>query len=350
MKHQPQNISNTRDVEKTIDAETSTFSTGPTVGRRGILTAGLAAALLPLAGKAQQFSAKPIRLVVGASPGGSNDLAARIVAQHLGEALKTTVIVENKAGVMGLLAYDQVKQAPPDGHTLLISSASPVAIAPQTIPKSTYSPTNDLISIETFGLMPQAIVVRPSLGVRTLKDFLALARTQKITLASPGTGGMSHLTIELLSQASNASFVHVPYKGGAPAVTDVLAGHVDGMVSDLPPMLTFMQDGRLVTLAVTSEKRSELLPDAPSAGDVLPGFDASNWMALFAPANTPKPIVDKLHDVIKKLGEHADFRGQLLKGGIVPTSKASCAESQKFFASEVARWGNIVREKKIVVQ
>lgn len=314
-----------------------------------MLLGGLAATLAAPA-RSQGLSSRPVRLVVGASPGGSNDMAARIIAPHLGEALKTTVIVDNKPGAAGLLAYEYLTKSPADGYTLMLSSASPVAIAPQTVPKSPHSPAQDLISINTIGLMPQAIVLSPSLGVTTLKELIALARTRTISLASPGMGGLSHLTIEMLSKAAGVNFVHVPYKGGAPAVADVLAGHVHGVVSDLPPMFPYLKDRRLIAVAVTTEKRSDLVPDVPTAGDVLPGFNAFNWIAVFAPAGTPAGIVESVHGALKKISERPDVRAQLLNAGIVPTSSGSSADSRKFFAAEVARWGELAREKNIVMQ
>ncbi|HXD03521.1 MAG TPA: tripartite tricarboxylate transporter substrate binding protein, partial [Novosphingobium sp.] len=223
-------------------------ATLPCTARRSLLRlatlAILAAPALLGAGPAaaQEFPSKPIRLVVGYPPGGSNDIVARIIAPRLGEALNTTVVVENKAGVSGVIGADYVAKAAPDGYTLLAASASPVVITPHTIAKIPFNTLTDFTPINTVGLTPEAIAVNPGLGVNSLKELLALSHTRQVTLSSSGTGGLPHLTIELLIQASRGQIVHVPYKGAGPAVTDTLGGHVNGIVMDVPPLYPMIQD------------------------------------------------------------------------------------------------------------
>jgi tripartite-type tricarboxylate transporter receptor subunit TctC len=296
---------------------------------------------------AQDFAGKPIRLVVGYPPGGSNDIVARIISQPLGEALGTQVIVENRAGASGVIGADYVAKAQPDGLTLLAASASPVVITPHTLPKIPFNTLTDFACINTVGLTPEAIAVPPSLGVNTLKELIALAKTRQISLSSSGNGGLPHLTIELLIQQSKGNILHVPYKGAGPAVTDTIAGHVNGIVMDVPPLYPLIQDGRLKALAVTSDKRVEFLPNVPTAQEELPGFSVSNWVGVFAPAKTPKAVVDKIDEALKKVVARPDVKDKLIKVAVVPSIMPTPDAFTKFVAGEFARWGKLVKEKNI---
>lgn len=327
---------------------TSTFRHGRAIIRRSALIMLSATALLASGlAWAQDFPSKPIRLVVGYPPGGSNDIVARIIAPKLGEALNTTVVVENKAGVSGVIGADHVAKSAPDGYTLLAASASPVVITPHTIAKIPFNTLTDFSPINTVGLTPEAIAVTPALGVNTLKELLALSRTRQISLASSGTGGLPHLTIELLIQGSKGNILHVPYKGAGPAVTDTLAGHVNGIVMDAPPLYPLIQDGRLKALAVTSEKRVEFMPAVPTAQEELPGFNVTNWVGVFAPGKTPKPVIDKINAALVKVVAREDVRAQLLKVAVVPSIMASPDAFQKFVGEEFDRWGKLVKERNI---
>ena len=239
-------------------------------------------------------------------------------------------------------------KAAPDGYTLLAASASPVVITPHTIPKIPFNTLTDFSPINTVGLTPEAIAVGPGLGVNSLKELLALSKTRQIALSSSGTGGLPHLTIELLMQVAKGNIVHVPYKGAGPAVTDTLAGHVDGVVMDVPPLYPLIQDGRLKALAVTSDKRVEFLPNVPTAQEELPGFNVTNWVGVFAPAKTPRAVIDKINAALVKIVAREDVRAQLLKVAVVPSSMSSPDAFQKFVADEFNRWGKLVKEKNIV--
>ena len=322
-------------------------------GPRRLLSRRTACALLAgcafaaCAVHAQEFPGKPIHLVVGYPPGGSNDIVARIIAPALGEALGTQVVVENKAGANGVIGADFVAKAVPDGYTLLAASASPLVITPHTLAKIPFNTLTDFSPINTVGLTPEAIAVAPALGVTTLKELIALSRTRQISLSSSGTGGLPHLTIELLIQASKGNIIHVPYKGAVPAVTDTLAGHVNGIVMDVPPLYPLIQDGRLRALAVTSDKRVEFLPNVPTAQEELPGFNVSNWVGVFAPARTPKPVIEKINDALRKAVARADVRQQLVKVAVVPSIMATPDAFAKFVGEEFGRWGRLVKEKNI---
>lgn len=316
-------------------------------GRRGVI--GLAMLALCGVTAAQDLTiGRPIKLIVGYPPGGSNDIVARIVAPRLAEALGTPVVVENKAGANGVIGADAVAKAAPDGHTLLAASASPLVISPHLqTSRFPFDTRKDLLAINTLGRMPEVIAVNPSLQISTLNQLLALAKTKPVTLASSGNGGLPHLTIELLKQASRGNIVHVPYKGAGPAVTDVIAGHTQGIVMDLPPLYPMLQDGRLRPLAVTSDRRVEFLPKLPTAEEELPGFQVSNWIGVFAPAKTPRAIVDKINAAMIAAMARQDVREQLQKAAVTPATLASPEAFQAFVNEEFARWGRVVKSANV---
>jgi len=298
--------------------------------------------------EAQDFSAKPITLVVGFPAGGSNDLIARVIAPHLGEALKTSVIIEIKAGASGTIAATAVVRAVPDGHTLLVSSLSPTAITPQTMRKPPYDPRTDLLPINMLGYTPETIAVGPTLpNVKTLSQLIALAQTREITMSSAGVGGFPHLAIELFTLATKGKFVHVPYKGATPAVADTAAGHVDATMMDTPPLLGLIKDGRLTALAVASEKRLGVLPEVPTAQDTVPGFTAISWIGLFAPAKTPDAVIARINDALTQTLKKPDVLAQLEKVALPSGLMASSAEFQTFVAAEYIRWGEVLKHAKI---
>ncbi len=328
--------------------------TTPTQGRFARLGFSLIAfalsssTLLHTAARAQDFSGKPITMVVGFAPGGSNDIAARIIAPYMGELLGTTVVVENKTGAAGMISGAYVVKSAPDGHTLLLSSLSPIVVSPQTKIKPPFHTPTDLIAVNMVGLSPQAIAINNSLpGVKTLADLFALSKTRQITLSSSGTGSLSHLTIEMLTTASNGKLVHVPYKGGGPAVTDTIAGHVDGVVMDLSPILPMSQDGRLNVLAVTTENRIDFLPNTPTAKEDLPNFTAVNWVGVFAPAHTPKNVINKINDAIVKVVARPDVQDKLKKAAIVPQTMESPAKFQTFIDNEYKHYGEVMKQARV---
>ncbi|MBB3181075.1 tripartite tricarboxylate transporter substrate binding protein [Variovorax sp. Sphag1AA] len=307
------------------------------------------AVLLPTAALAQDFSSKPIRIMVGAPPGGALDLVARLVSPGLSEILKTPVVVENKVGASGLINDDYVAKSPPDGFTLMIGAGTPVVVAPLTN-QAKFNPVTDLVAINRVGLTAQTIAVNPTHGMKSLKDLVERARKGPVTLASNGNGGFPHLTIELLTQASKANIVHVPYKGAGPAINDALAGHVDGIVMDVSALYPYIQQDKLISLAVTSEKQDQFLPKVPTVSEFLPGFAVMNWQGLFAPAKTPKPVIDAINAAFVKVLAREDVSSMLLKNAIVPAPMASPEAFQQFVTSEYDRWGKLVRDKNIVAK
>lgn len=298
--------------------------------------------------QAQSFEGKSITMVLGYPPGGSNDIAARIIAPHLGQALKTTVVIDYKPGANGTIGATSVVRAKPDGHTLFLVSSSPVVIVPQTMQNPPFDVRKDLQGINMIGYTPEAIAVGSKLkDVTSLADLIALSRKQQVTLASSGIGGLPHLTIELLTAASQGKILHVPYKGGGPAATDTVAGHTDGIVMDLPPLFGMIKDGRLRALAVTSASRVSFLPEVPTAQEVLPGFDVVNWVGVFAPIQTPKPMVDKISEALVKVMSIPEVIEQMEKAGLVTKTLQGPAAFQSFVSSEYTRWGDVLKKANV---
>lgn len=312
----------------------------------GLVTAGLTAGAWWSPVHAQPaYPSKPIKLLVGFPPGGSNDIVARIIAPSLGQLLGQQVVVENKPGANGTMGASQAAKSPADGYTLMLSSASPLVTAPHLLAKMPFNVNQDFAAINTVGLTPEAIAVGPSLSVKSFRELLELAKQQEVTISSSGNGGLPHLTIELLKQASKGRITHVPYKGAAPAVSDTLAGHVNAVAMDLPALIAFIRDGRLKALAVTSESRIDFLPDVPTAQEQgLPSFLAVNWLGIFAPAGTPQPVVERLHGALTQVVADAHVRELLQRAAVVPQSSPSPAAFQAFIAKENERWGRIARE------
>ncbi|MBF6629950.1 MAG: tripartite tricarboxylate transporter substrate binding protein [Comamonas sp.] len=322
------------------------------ISRRHALIAGAASiatmSILPAASVVAQevFPSKPIRLIVGYPPGGSNDIVARIVAVPLSQILGQQVIVENKPGANGVMASTFISKSEPDGYNLLLSSASPLVIAPHLMSKKPFDVTKDLVSIGTLGWTPEAIVTGPSLNVKDFREFMELAKTREITISSSGNGGLPHLTIELLKQASGTNkIMHVPYKGAGPAVSDTLAGHVNAVTMDLPAVINFVRDGKLKAMAVTSDQRIDFLPDVPTAREQgLPSFSSVNWFGVFAPGGTPDAVVAKIHAAMNHLIQDPKVKEQLNRVAVVPQSSATSKEFADFVAKENMRWARVAKE------
>jgi tripartite-type tricarboxylate transporter receptor subunit TctC len=289
-------------------------------------------------------------MVVGYPPGGSNDIVARLISKPLGDALGTTIVVENKAGANGTIGAQFVAKAKPDGYTILLSSVSPVVLSPQTMAKPPFDSVKDFTPINTVGLTPEAIATGPALKVKSLKELLEHAKKNSVTLSSSGSGGLPHLTIELLKTASGGNITHVPYKGGGPAVTDTLAGHVDGIVMDLPPLYSLIKEGRLNALAVTSADRVSFLSEVPTAREELPNFNVVNWVGIFAPAGTPPEVVARYDAAIKEVVKLPEVRAQLEKVAVVSSVMDDPAAFQKFFKEEFERWGKVIKDAGLSMQ
>lgn len=314
--------------------------------RRWLLAAGLLAAVAaPALAQSPDYPTRPIQLIVGFPPGGSNDIVARILAPKLGEVLGQPVIVVNKPGSNALIGTDFVAKSAPDGYTITLGSASPLAISPATYAKMPFDPLKDLTGITSVAATPELIAVHPSTPATTIAELVALAKTKDVTLSSSGNGGLPHLAIELLRSATGGRFLHVPYKGAGPAVTDTAGGHVNGVIMDLPALQALVKDGKLRPIAITNKERSPVLPNTPTSVEQgLPSVLAFNWFAVMGPAKLPKPITDKLHAALVRVVQMPDVKEAMLKVGIEPMTHSSPEAFGDFIRDEIGRWGKIARD------
>lgn len=295
---------------------------------------------------AQTYPAKPIRLIVGFPPGGSNDIVARQLAPKVTQLLGAQVIVDNRPGANATIATDQVAKAPPDGYTIMLGSASPLVISPFTYPNLPYDTLRDLAGITTVGSTPEMIAIHPSLPARNLKELVALAKSQpgKLAFASSGNGGLPHLAIELFKSLGKVNVLHVPYKGAGPAAIDLVGGHVHVMIIDMPALAQFVKDGKLRGIAITAEKRTPLLPDIPTSGEQgMPGLLAVNWFGIMAPAKTPAPVIERLYGAFVKAATAPDMKEQFDKVGVEAYVHPSPEAYTSFLRQELARWGKIAK-------
>ncbi len=312
-----------------------------------VVIAVFCCALTTLTGSAmaQDFPVKPITLIVGFPPGGSNDMVARIFAPKLGEILGVPVVVVNRPGSNALIGTDYVVKSAPDGYTLTLASASPLVISPHTYAKMPFDALTDLTGITTIAQTPELLAINPGVPAKNLQELVALAKTRRVTISSSGNGGLPHLAIELLRTAvPGGDIVHVPYKGAGPAITDLLGGHVDGIIVDLPPLYPMVQDGRLRAIAITNSQRAVLLPETrTSVEQGMPSLLAFNWFAVMGPAKMPKPVVDKLYAALIQAAAAPDIIEALRKVGVEPFTQASPQAFAAFMRQETDRWGAVAR-------
>lgn len=312
--------------------------------------AAFALAFFVSAATAQDYPAKPIKLIVPFPPGGGTDISARTLANKVSESAKWTFVIENKPGAGGNLGVEQAVRSPADGYTLVIGQTSNLAINPALYAKLPYDPLKDLSPIALVVSAPVVVVVAADSKFRSLADLLAAAKGGTVTYASPGNGTVSHLSGELLQRASGAKLTHVPYKGAAQALTDTLGGQVQSFMSSVPSALAHIKSGRLRALAVTSAQRSPELPGTPTIAESgYPGFDASTWYGLLAPAGTPAPVISRLNSEVNRALATKEVRERLASEG-GETLGGSPAQFAAFLAAEHAKWGRIVRESGAKVE
>jgi len=306
--------------------------------------AAFALALFVSAAAAQEYPAKPIKLIVPFPPGGGTDISARALTGKLAQTVRWTFVVENKPGAGGNLGVEQAIKSPADGYTLVIGQTSNLAINPALYAKLPYDPLKDLAPVALIVSAPVVLVVAANSPYKSLADLVAAAKGRSVTYASPGNGTVSHLSGELLQRAAGVKLTHVPYKGASQALTDTLGGQVDSFMSSVPSALGHIRSGRLHALAVTSAKRSSELPDTPTVAESgYAGFEANTWYGLLAPAGTPAPVISRLNSEVNRALASKDVRDRLAsEGGDV--LGGSPAQFAAFLASEHAKWGRVVRE------
>jgi len=298
---------------------------------------------------AQGYPARPIRFVVPFAAGaGILDIMARIVGQHLGEATGQQVVVDNRPGAGGNVGADIVVKAAPDGYTMLMGNTAAL-VAPYLIAHMTFDPLVDLVPVTQVNSAPLMLVVHPSLPVTTVKEFIAYAKEKKgaLNYGSGGVGATPFLAVELFKSMVGFDAVHVPYKGGAPALADLMAGQISFMIENVPGTLPYVKDGKLRALAITSARRLPLVPDLPTMQEAgVPGYEMVGWNGIFVPKNTPAEIVGKLNAVLAKLLNSDAVKTQMSKLGAEPVGNSQ-PEFAAFVKSESIRWGKIIRENGI---
>jgi tripartite-type tricarboxylate transporter receptor subunit TctC len=313
-----------------------------------VLLAGLLA-LASTVASAQNWPTKPVHFIVPFPPGGSVDPLARLLGAKLTESLKQQFIVENKPGASGSIGAAQVAKSAPDGYTFLFVFDTH-AVNPSLIPKLPFDTAKDLAPVMLVGTAPMAIAAHPSKPYKNFADVVAAAKKNpdKISFGSIGNGSLGHLTMILVQQAAGIKLVHVPYKGGGPMTTDAIGGQIDLAIGSVAVISPHVKAGRLRAVAVTGDKRSHALPDVPALAEQgFKGFSALAWWGIFAPAATPKPIIEKFHGELKKALAQADVKKTLTDTLGMDIVGSTPEEEQKFLLGEMARWGKVVKDNNI---
>jgi tripartite-type tricarboxylate transporter receptor subunit TctC len=307
------------------------------------LIGGLVLAALCASAGAQNYPGKTVRMVVGYPPGGPTDVIARIVSQKLTQAWGQQFIVDNRPGASGMIGAELTARAAPDGYTLLMVPVT-YAVTPSLFAKMTYDVEKDLAPVAQVAAAPFILVVHPTLPVKTVKDLIALDRRNpgQINFASASTGGMPHLAGELFNSMTGTKLVHIPYKGAAPATTDLLSGQVTLMFNNMLSAMPQVKAGRLRAVAVTSTKRSPAAPELPTIAETVPGYEASGWYGAFAPAATPRDIINRLNAEMNRAMKMPDV-AQRLAGDGVEAVGTTPEQFGAYLKQEVAKWGKVVK-------
>jgi tripartite-type tricarboxylate transporter receptor subunit TctC len=309
-----------------------------------------AALLLACAAHAQNYPAKPVRIIVPFAPGGATDIVTRILAQKLTESWGQQVVADNRAGAGGNIGGELAAKAPADGYTLFMTSGSIVTANQHMYRKLSWNPEKDLVAITNVASGPQIVAVHPSFPPKNIKEMIALAKAKpgSINFGSAGIGTQTHLAAENFLFAAGINATHVPYKGEGPAIVDLVAGQIIFVTPNLSAAIGFVKQGRLKALGVTSKQRSPQLKDVPAIAESLPGFENIGWFGLMAPTGTPAAVIDKVYrDTVKAL-EGADLRKRFDDIGMAPVGNAP-ADFAKAIREEAVHWGKIIRARKLEI-
>jgi tripartite-type tricarboxylate transporter receptor subunit TctC len=320
--------------------------------KRWTLTLVLAIATAAAGATAQDFPAHPVRIVVPWPASGNVDITARTVAPALSDALGQQVIVDNRAGAAGRIGTTAVAKSPADGYTLLLGSSGTITAGPAVFKNLSYDPVKDFVAIGAIQSVPIVLTAAPKTPASTYREFVALANSKPggLTIASAGSGSSNHLAIELLMRQAHLKLVHVPYKGSGPAITDLLGSQVETMMDQLTASIEHIRSGRLKALAVSSKKRSPLLPNVPTLDESgVPGYEASTFTGIFAPAGIPGPIADKLAGALRRALSDGTVRERYRSMG-VEIMDMSRAEFDAYVRADYEKWRTIAREGNIVVE
>ena len=318
--------------------------------RRAWLHAAGALALGGLAApyaRAETYPQRNVRFVIPFTPGQGSDVIGRVVGERISPVWRQTVLVDNKPGANGALAVSEVTRSAPDGHTVLVTSNSPIVINPNLYKKLAYNPATDLKAVTLVGMVELAIVVNPQVPARTLPELMALlkANPNRYSFGSPGVGSTSHMTMELLMRVAGVQLTHVPYKGSGPAMTDLMGGQIQLMADALPSAMANIQAGRIRALATTGVRQSTVLPDIPTAASAgVNGLPAGGWYGFFVPAATPAAVVDKLDTDLRQVIYAPEFQTRMRALGIAAVPPGTPAEFAEFVRQDTAFWERTTRQ------
>jgi len=315
---------------------------------QAFLALGLVGAVLPSV-QAQGYPNKPIRLIVPFPPGGGNDVIGRIIAQKLTERFGQQVVVDNRAGANGIVGLQALMQAPPDGYTIGVAAAGPMAVNPSLYDKLPYDSLKDFAYVTNMVIFPLILITHPSVPVKTTQELvnLAKAKPKQIFFATPGSGNSAHLAGELLNSMANIQTVHVPYKGQGPAMADLVTGQVQMMFASIPSVLAQVKSGQVNAIAMGSAKRVPSLPDIPTLSESgVPGFEAYSWVGILAPAKTPKDIITKLNKEIVDILKQKDVADTLNQQGALPVGDTP-EQFAAYVKAEINKWGAVVKSANI---
>jgi len=299
--------------------------------------------LAPFAASAAEYPTKPIRMLVGFAPGGGTDTTARAMAAKLSERLGQQVIIDNRPGAAGNIAAEITSQANPDGYTVLMGTIAALAINPSLYKKLPFDPLKDIIPVSRAVDSTNVLVLHPSVPAKTVKELIALAKTKSLNGGSSGVGGAGHLALELFNLQAGTKMVHVPYKGGGPAMVDLLGGNIQLIFATAASAVPHIKSGKIRALAVTTAKRSGLVPELPTVAEAgLPGFEANNWYGVLVPAGTPRAIVNRLNKDVVAVLNLPDLKDFLFKQGLdaAPSTPEAFAA---YIRSEKAQWEKVIK-------
>jgi tripartite-type tricarboxylate transporter receptor subunit TctC len=308
------------------------------------MVCAIGAAYTPQPAAAQNYPQKPVRLIVGVPPGGTTDVVARLVGQKLGEQIGQQVVIDNRGGAGGNIGAEVVAKAPPDGYTLFLATIGTMTINPSLYKKMPFDTLRDFAAISQLTSMPQLLVVHPSVPVKSVKELISYAKSRpgQLNFASGGSGTAIHLAGELFKTMANVDMVHIAYKGGGPAMTDLLGGQVSLMFDQILTALPHVQSGRLRALAVTTEKRSQAAPQIPTISEAaLPGYAVTTWHGLLAPAGTPRDIVHRLSTETAKALQSVEIRDRFATQGVEPVSSTP-EQFAAMMKSELEKWRKVI--------
>lgn len=321
----------------------------PSPERRALLLAGLGAAALPLKLRAQTSAARPLRIVVPFPPGGSTDILARAVGNRLGPVLGQSVLIENKPGAGGSTGAAEAARAEGDGNTLLMGHIGTLAVNPALYPKLAFDPLKSFAPVAWVARVPNILVVSSSSPIKTLKEFIAAvqAKPGRMSYSSGGNGSAAHITMEYLKLRAKLFMLHIPYRGTAPSINDLISGQVDATFTGAPVVLPHLRSGRLRALAVSSSQRLAALPEVPTVAESgFPGFDADQWYGFVAPASTPAATVARLNTEINKILRLPEVAQQLATEGAIPMPATPKAYAE-LIAREIPRWAEVVKAGQV---